>query len=207
MSDEKPPADRLPDAPPPVPGVEIFDELAPAPVVSDAVAEPAPAATRELEPAHPVLRAFAFFLDGLGTVVVTIVVVFAGINADFGVAFFAILLVPALSAVLATVLTATLGVTPAKAILGLRVVDAETGGRIGVRSLLRSLVIVAPPLLVLALALTVGVFFSSDVGLASFFLLPLVLWIGMLAVVVARRDDRYRGLQDLAGRSVVVRVR
>lgn len=208
MSDEKPPADRAPDGPPPVPGVEIFDDLASAPTVSDPMTEqPAPRAPGPREPAHPVLRAFAFFLDGLGTFVLTVLVVFTGLNADAGFAFSAILLVPAASALLSTVLTAVFGVTPAKAILGLRVVDAETGARPGMRSILRSLVIVAPLLVTLGLAWGVPAIWRDDAGAFLLFLLPPALWVGMLAVVVARRTDRYRGLQDLAARSVVVRVR
>ena len=205
MSDEK----AASDGPPPAPGVEIFDDLAPVP----GAPVPVPAVTPRAEdpstpePAHPVLRAFAFLVDGVATFVLTIVAVFASLDASYEFAFVLVLLVPTLSAVLATVLTALFGFTPAKALLGLRVVDAETGGRPGWRSLLRSLVIVAPLLLDLALAWTVGATFSSDLGLTVFALLPPVVWVAMLAVLVARRDDRYRGVQDLAARSVVVRVR
>lgn len=205
MSDEKP----AEDAPPPVPGVEIFDNLAPVPVAPVTTPpEVAPSVEpRRPEPANPVLRAFAFVLDGVGAFVVTVIVVFAGLNADYGVAFGAILLVPALAAVLATVLTALFGFTPGKALLGLRVVDATTGGRPGWRAIIRSLVITAPLLLDLALAWTVGSMFTSDIGLTAFLVLPPVVWVGMLVVLIARRNDRYRGVQDLAARSVVVRVR
>lgn len=205
MSDAK----AAPDGPPPVPGVEIFDDLAPVPVAPVPVPTVTPRAEDPStpEPAHPVVRAFAFLLDGAATFVLTVVAVFASLNASYGFAFVLILLVPAVSAVVATVLTALFGFTPAKALLGLRVVDAETGGRPGWRSILRSLLIVAPLLLDLALAWTVGATFSSDLGLAVFVLLPPVVWAAMLAVLATRRRDRYRGVQDLAARSVVVSVR
>jgi uncharacterized RDD family membrane protein YckC len=195
---------REPDGPPPVPGVEIFDDLAPAPVAPIPTPAEAPTAPEGPRPAHPALRAFAFTLDGAATVAITIVAVIALLDADYGVAFSPILAVPTLAALLATVLTATLGVTPAKALLGLRVVDAVTGRPPGWRAIPRSLVIVAPLLLNLLLAATIGDVIWNDVGLAVFLSLPIVLWVALLVVVSARRSDRYRGLQDLAARTVVV---
>lgn len=203
MSDEKPPAVPQPDGPPPVPGVEIFD-----------VAEtPAPAAdglppygsSKEPELAHPVLRAIAFAMDGIGTFIVTVIVVFSGMGASYGLSFYGILFVPLLSALLSTVLTAIYGVTPSKAILGIRVVDADTGRPIGWRSILRSLVIVAP----IGLTVVVGylAFYLPPLAGDSFFavtLLPPVLgWLAL--IIIAGVRPRYRGLQDLAGRSIVVR--
>lgn len=204
MSDEKTPAVPEPDGPPPVPGVEIFDapgEATPASVPAPAYAEP----SREPQPAHPVLRALAFAMDGIGAVAATILVVFGSLGAAYEFAFFAILLVPLLAALLCTVLTATLGVTPGKAILGLRVVDAATGRRIGLWAVLRSLVIVAP----VGLSFLVGAVTSRIDGLPgdSFFavvlLPPIVGWVALLVVLSVR--PRYRGLQDVVGRSVVVR--
>ncbi len=203
MTDEKPPAVPEPDGPPPVPGVEIFDPVeVPASTVPPA-AEPAGPVL-----AHPVLRALAFFLDGAGTVVVTTIVVFSGLGATYGLSFYGILLVPIASAVLSTVLTAFLGVTPSKAILGLKVVDADTGAPIGWRSILRSLVIVAP--IGLAFLVTWASYYlpyEYTSGMFSFFgvflLPPIAGWIALLVVVTVR--PRYRGLQDLAGRSIVVR--
>lgn len=204
MSDETTPAVPDPDGPPPVPGVEIFD----GPAEEAAAPGPAPGyaeTPREPQLAHPALRALAFAIDGIGTVAATILVVFGSLGAAYEFAFVAILLVPLLSAVLCTVLTATLGVTPGKAILGLRVVDAVTGRRPGLWALLRSLVIVAP----VGLSFLVGAVATRIDGLPgdSFFavvlLPPIAGWVALLVVLSVR--PRYRGLQDLAGRSVVVR--
>ena len=200
MSDDKPPAVPQPDGPPPVPGVEIFD----AAEVPAAAVAPAPTPSGP-ELAHPVARALAFVMDGIGTVIVTVIAVFAGLNASYDVAFYPILVVPFLSALLATVLTAFFGVTPSKAILGIKVVDAVTGAPIGWRSILRSLVIVAP----IALTFVVGylAYYVPGVPGDSFFgitLLPPILgWVALLVVLAVR--PRYRGLQDLAGRSIVIR--
>lgn len=204
MSDEKTPAAPESDGPPPVPGVEIFD--APGEPVAEATPTPAYAETpREPQVAHPALRALAFAMDGIGTVAATILVVFGSLGAAYEFAFVAILLVPFLSALLCTVLTATLGATPGKAILGLRVVHAVTGRRLGAWALVRSLVIVAP----VALSWLAAAVASRIDGLPgdSFFavalLPPIAGWIALLVVLSVR--PRHRGLQDLAGRSVVVR--
>lgn len=203
MSDEKPPAVPEPEGPPPVPGVEIFD-----PVEVPASTEPPYTVTTGPELAHPVHRALAFFLDGVGTVIVTVIAVFAGLNSAYELAFYPILVVPFLSALLSTVLTAIYGVTPSKAILGIKVVDADTGRPIGWRSILRSLVIVAPiPLGILAIWASSYLPYQYTSGMGSFFgvaFLPTIL--GWLALIVfAGLRPRYRGLQDLAGRSIVVR--
>jgi uncharacterized RDD family membrane protein YckC len=198
--DEKPPAVPRPDGPPPVPGVEIFDVAeVPAAAVS---AEPVPTGPVL---AHPVLRALAFFMDGVGTVVVTVLAVFGGLGASYDLAFYPIVAVPFASALLSTVLTATLGVTPSKAIVGIKVVDAETGRPIGWRSILRSLVIVAP----IGLTFLVGyaAYFLPNTAGDTFFAIvllpPIAGWVALLVVLCVR--PRYRGLQDLAGRSLVVR--
>ena len=204
MSAPTPPADPGPehDGPPPVPGLEIFD-AADAPAV-----EPPPAyaeAPRGPELAHPALRAVAFAMDGIGTVAVTTVTLFAGLGSAFDVAFSAILVVPLLSAVLSTVLTAVFGVTPAKALFGIKAVDAVTGGRLGWRAVLRSLVIVAP----IGLAFLAGYAMrflpgsGGDGGVGLVLLTPIAGWIVLLVILSA--SPRYRGLQDRAGRSVVVR--
>lgn len=186
------------DAPPPVPG--SADEPPPL-----AYAE-APAESYSL--AHPALRAFAFFLDGVGTVVLVVVIVFGGLSTSgFGL-FWAIPLVPLAVALIDTVLTTVFGVTGAKALLGLRVVDAETGGRINFgRSLLRSLVIVAP--ILLGVLMTMGTTFlpyevqnAFGGGVVLTVFVPIAGWVALLVVLATR--PRHRGLQDLAGRSLVV---
>lgn len=200
MSDEKPPAVPQPDGPPPVPGVELFD-------VAEVPASAVPPYPLPSGPtlAHPVLRALAFTMDGVGTVVVTVLAVFAGLGSAYDLAFYPILAVPFASALLSTVLTATLGVTPSKAIVGIKVVDAVTGRPIGWRSILRSLVIVAP----IGLTFLVGyltLFLPPAAGDAFFavvLLPPLAGWVTLLVVLAVR--PQYRGLQDLAGRSIVVR--
>ena len=122
------------DAPPAVPGEPEPTELA----YAETPAEDA-------RIAHPVHRAFAFFLDGVATVVLVVVIVLGGLTTGGMELFWAIPLVPLAATILDTVLTARYGGTPAKAILGLRVVDAGSGAPIGFgRAILRSLVIVAP---------------------------------------------------------------
>jgi uncharacterized RDD family membrane protein YckC len=203
MSD--PTATPEPEGPPPIPGVEIFEEAAETAETPTGVAHPS------LEPseprlAHPVARAGAFAIDGLGTFLVTTVVVFTGLSNSFD-GFGAILWVPVLSAVLCTVLTAIWGVTPAKALVGIRVVDARTGRPIGWRSILRSLVIVAPVVLIIGMTWAMnqlpyqasGWFFNSAWPLLT----PIVGWIVLLVVLSV--SPRHRGLQDLAGGSIVVR--
>jgi uncharacterized RDD family membrane protein YckC len=191
-------------------GLEVFD--APPAVPGSEPAELAYAENRpdDARIAHPVTRAFAFFLDGVATFLLVVVIVFVGLTGAGYELFLAIWLVPLAAAVLDTVLTALFGVTPAKAILGIRIVDAGSGAPIGFgRAILRSLVIVAP--IGLGAALTVllaqlpyevqdavgGGFF----GVAVF--VPLAGWIALLVVLATR--PRHRGLQDLAGSSVVVR--
>lgn len=204
-SASSPPAEPTPDAD----GLAVFDTPPPVPGSAD---EPPALAYAETPPeseqlAHPALRAFAFALDGIGTVVLVVVIVFGGLSTGGFELFWAIPVVPLAVALLDTVLTTAFGVTGAKALLGLRVVDAETGGRIGLgRSLLRSLVIVAPILLLVGL--TWGLtqlpwdwtpwYFGSPLPL----LIPIAGWAALLAVLAAR--PRHRGLQDLAGRSLVV---
>ena len=141
--------------------------------------------------------------------IVTVAVVFAGIFNEASAFLAGILWVPVLSAVLATVLTAVFGVTAGKALVGIRVVHARTGGRPGFWAVPRSLVIVAPLLITIATA-TVLAEIPQDSGysrlLDSLFLpllfLPAVLWLVLLLVLAVR--PRHRGLQDLAGNSVVV---
>lgn len=191
-------------------GLEIFEKPPSAPG-----GEPAPLADTE-EPdgpplAHPALRAFAFLLDGLATFVLVVVVVFAGSSAGIWESFHAVWAVPLAAAVLDTVLTAFRGITPAKAILGIRVVDATTGAPIGpTRAALRSLVIVAPAVLA-ALLTYLGSFLPWEVqelygnGLGFLTFVPVAGWVALLIVLSIR--PRWRGLQDLAARSIVVRVR
>lgn len=169
--------------------------------------DPTPAAPQP-ELAHPVLRAVAFGLDGIGTVVLTVAFVLGGLSATNGWSLSGILFVPLGSAVLCTVLTAIRGVTPAKALVGIRVVDAVTGRPIGWRSILRSLVIVAPIALSFVAARVYALlpyeFTSRGDSFFGVTLLPPILgWLAL--IVVAGLRPRYRGLQDLAGRSIVVR--
>ncbi len=187
------------DAPPAVPGEPESTELA--------YAETPPEDARI---AHPAARAFAFFLDGFTTFLIVVVVVFIGLSGSGMDLFWAIPVVPLAAALLDTVLTALRGVTPAKALLGLRVVDADSGAPIGFgRAILRSLVIVAPiavGIAITALLARLPSEMQNAVG-GDFFLLvvfvPIAGWIAMLVVLATR--PRHRGLQDLAGRSVVVR--
>jgi uncharacterized RDD family membrane protein YckC len=193
------------DAPPPPPGdgLEIFD--AEPTSVDDAPPAYGEQPTERL--AHPALRALAFALDGLGTVLVTTFVVFIGLFSDDFWGLYAIPIVPFASAVLATVLTATLGVTPGKWMTRLRVVHVVTGRPIGAWAILRSLVIVAPVLLTIAILQILArlPFGGSDVidPILGFFVIPVVLWAALLGILIAA--PRHRGLEDLAGRSVVVR--
>ncbi len=156
----------------------------------------------------------AFAIDGIGTFVITTVIVFVGLAAGGFATFFAIPVVPLLSAVLSTVLTATIGVTPGKAIVGLRVVHVVTGRPIGAWAILRSLVIVSPLVVTFVISgvlssLTYSSFNSDGSNDLLYSLsnlvywMPFVGWIALFVVVIAR--PRHRGLEDLAGRSVVVK--
>jgi uncharacterized RDD family membrane protein YckC len=140
-------------------------------------------------------------------VVVVAVAVAASLGMPVAHAFWAVWVVPAAVAVFDTALTALRGITPGKAVLGLRVVDAGSGAPISIgRAALRGLVIVAPALLGALATLTVARLLPDDPApLVLGVVLPVVGWVALL-VVLARRP-RHRGLQDLAGRSVVLRVR
>jgi uncharacterized RDD family membrane protein YckC len=198
---------EVPDAPD---GLEVFD--APPAVPGSETPELAYAEkpTEDARIAHPAVRAFAFFLDGFTTFLLVVVVLFVGLDRAGYELFLAIWLVPLAATVLDTVLTALFGVTPAKAILGIRVVDADSGAPIGFgRAILRSLVIVAPIALgaaITALLAQLPYEVQNAVG-GNFFLLvvvvPIAGWVALLVVLATR--PRHRGLQDLAGSSVVVR--
>jgi uncharacterized RDD family membrane protein YckC len=193
------------DAPPPPPdGLGIFEPppAPPAPLVE----VPAYGEIPERRVAHPGRRALAFIIDGVGTVLVTIVVVFGGLILGSMESLIAIFWVPLSSALLATVLTATLGVTPGKWLAGLRVVHVVTGRVTGAWAILRSLVIVSPifaavaVLRLLELGSTPGSEYVDP--FLGALILPLVFWVAMFVVVVA--TPQHRGLEDRAGRSVVV---
>jgi uncharacterized RDD family membrane protein YckC len=169
---------------------------------------PEPDGDAELELAHPVARAVAFALDGAAAVTATFAVVLGGFVVTQGGSILGILLVPLGTAILCTVLTGIRGVTPGKALLGLRVVDAVTAGPIGWRAIPRSLVIVAP----IALSFVAGWLFAylpyeftsrGDSFFGVTLLPPILGWLAL--IVVAGLRPRFRGLQDLAGRSIVVR--
>ncbi len=210
MTDTAPagPADREDlDAPA---GVEVFDAPPAVPGSEPAELAAAEDPPADARPAHPAMRAFAFFLDGSTTFVIVVVVIFAGLSDSGMNLFWAIPLVPFAATLLATALTALLGVTPGKAVLGLRVVDADSGAPVGFgRAILRSLVIVAPIALGAACAAVLAklpdvvqdAFGGGFVVLVA--AIPIAGWIALLVMLATR--PRHRGLQDLAGRSVVVR--
>lgn len=190
------------DAPPPPPdGLQIFEPPVPPADI------PAYGEVPEQRLAHPGLRALAFIIDGVGTVAVTIIVVFGGLIVGSMEILVAILWVPLASAVLATVLTAVFGVTPGKWMTRIKVVHVTTGRPTGGWAVLRSLVIVAPIIVAfivgrLLAELPYGGYEIIDPFLGGL-ILPAVLWLAMLVVVVA--TPQHRGLEDRAGRSVVVR--
>jgi uncharacterized RDD family membrane protein YckC len=193
------------DAPPPPPdGFEIFEPPPAPPAEHSAV--PAYGEAPGQRVAHPGRRAVAFILDGLGTVLATIVVVFGGLILGSLESLAAIFVVPVASAVLATVLTATIGLTPGKWLAGIKVVHLVTGRVTGAWAILRSLVIVAPivvtitVLRLLELASNPGSEYV-DPFLAAV-ILPALFWAAMFVVVVA--TPQHRGLEDRAGRSIVV---
>jgi uncharacterized RDD family membrane protein YckC len=189
------------DAPPPPPdGLAIFEP--PAPPAIPAYGE---APGRQV--AHPGRRALAFIVDGLGTVCVTIIVVFAGLIAGTMELLVAMFWVPLASAVLATVLTATIGVTPGKWIAGIRVVHLVTGRPTGGWAVLRSLVIVAPIIVTVVILRLLALlpYDGTEVvdPLLAGLILPGLFWAAMFVVVVATPE--HRGLEDRVGRSIVVR--
>lgn len=191
--------DQAPDGPGPD-GLEIF-QAPPAPP------EDSPPGAADPEPAPVALRAFAFLLDGIGTFALVVLGVSASVGVSLSIAFWPIWVVPAAVAVLDTALTAWRGITPGKAVLGLRVVDAASGAPLGVgRASLRGLVILAPAVLGAAVTLVVARLAPESpapLGLAAG--IPVLGWVALLIALATR--PRHRGLQDLAGRSVVLRVR
>jgi uncharacterized RDD family membrane protein YckC len=228
------PPPPLSDGPPPVPsdglgelgldGPPAVPGSAPAPAPYDPTTTPyaytagygetPPVDPTAFRVANPAWRALAFAIDGVGTFVVTTLIVFVGLAVGGYATFFAIPVVPLLSAVLATVLTATIGVTPGKAIVGIRVVGVETGRPIGAWAILRSLVIVAPLLLAgiySAVLSSVAYDALSSAGSYETYAvlsgvsgyLPFAGWLALLVVLIAR--PQHRGLEDLVGRSIVVR--
>jgi uncharacterized RDD family membrane protein YckC len=194
------------DAPPPPPdGLGIFEPPpAPPATVPDL---PAYGEVPERQVAHPGRRALAFAIDGVGTITMTFVVVFGGLFLGAMEALIAIFWVPLASAVLASVLTATLGLTPGKWVAQVRVVHIVTGKPTGAWALLRSLVIVGPIIVtIVALQLLTGVATGGYLPfdpLTGIVVIPALLWIAMFVVVIA--TPQHRGLEDLAGRSIVVR--
>jgi uncharacterized RDD family membrane protein YckC len=232
MSDNAPPPPPAPsDGPPPIPqdGLQDLGLAAPPPIPGappiPAYGDPAPVYPpgtspalaygeqpafdpRTMRIANPGWRILAFSIDGIGTVVITTIVVFGGLFTGMVGGFFAIPLIPLLSALLSTVLTATLGVTPGKAMVGIRVVHVVTGKPIGAWAILRSLVIVAPILLTIFGSSAISRLFDDgyydgDALFGLAFFLPFVGWIILLIVLIAM--PRHRGLEDLASRSIVVR--
>ena len=219
MSDSPPPPIPVPpagDAPPPIP--TTGDAIPPGPVTHAPGYGGAPAAMPAYGEApaqriaHPGRRALAFVIDGFGTFALTTVLVFAGLfTAQWGgfVGFYAIPIVPVASFLLATILTATIGVTPGKALAGIRVVHVETGRPIGGWAIIRSLVIVSPLILSWLLLSLVSQlledFSFSALDGSGFYLVPAALWIVLFVIVCVR--PRHRGVEDILARSVVVRRR
>lgn len=154
--------------------------------------------------AHPGLRAAAFMIDGFATVLIATLVVGLGffLNLPFLIGF-GVVGVPTLAAIAATISTAMRGVTLGKHVLGLRVIDARSGSFTGWRAPLRSLVIVAPLLVTYALQSATPAWSNTTVALLGAPTLPVLLWLALLVVVALA--PRHRGLQDLAGRSLVTR--
>lgn len=189
------------DAPPPPPdGLAIF-EPPPLPDLPAYGEDPG----RQL--AHPGRRALGFVVDGVGTVCLTTVVVFAGLIAGTMEFLVAIFWVPLASAVLATVLTATLGITPGKWIAGIRVVHVVTGRSTGGWAVVRSLVIVAPIIVTVVILRLLALLPYNGSEVVDPFLagliLPALLWVALFVIVVA--SPQHRGLEDRAGRSLVIR--
>ena len=219
MSDDAPPppVPDAPDAPPPIPTGASTPPAVPAshePGYGGApAAQLAYGEAPELRIANPGWRALAFLIDGVGAILLTTLLVFGGLIAGVWASFVAIPAIPLIWAVVATVMTATAGTTPGKAIAGLRVVHVDHGGRIGAWAILRSLVIVSPLLIAYfgIYGLLYGIVeLTGEYDIASWFaeygwLVPLVLWIAMFVLVCVRPN--HRGLEDLAGRSVVKRKR
>jgi uncharacterized RDD family membrane protein YckC len=185
-------------------GIEIFG-------APPAAAAEAPAVVADPTPAPVVLRAFAFLLDGIATFALVALGVSASLGVSVSHALWAVWVVPLLVAIADTALTAWRGVTPGKAVLGLRVVDIGSGAPVGAaRAALRGLVIAAPA--ALGAGVTVLVARATSDDLAAFGAMvavavgvPLLGWIALLVAMAVR--PRHRGVQDLAGRSVVLRVR
>lgn len=193
------------DAPPPPPdGLGIFE---PPPEPPSTVPDlPAYGEVPERHVAHPGRRALAFAIDGVGTVAMTFVVVFGGLLLGAMEALIGIFWVPLASAVLATVLTATLGVTPGKWVAQVRVVHLVTGRPTGAWALVRSLVIVGPIIITIVVLQALTAVASEGYlpfdPLTATLVIPALLWIAMFVVVAA--TPQHRGLEDLAGRSIVV---
>jgi len=236
MSDNAPPPPAPSDGPPPVPQDGLGElGLDGPPAIPGGTPQPPPydpassqyaytagyGETRTMDPAslriaNPGWRVLAFAIDGVGTFLLTTVIVFAGLVAGGWASFYAIPLVPLLSAVLATILTATRGVTPGKAMAGIRVVHVVTGRPIGAWAIVRSLVIISPIVLSVVFSNVVSAltYNSYNVGGSNDLLyalsdlawyVPFAGWVALLLVLILR--PRHRGLEDLASRSIVVRVR
>jgi uncharacterized RDD family membrane protein YckC len=153
--------------------------------------------------AHPGLRAAAFAIDGFTTILVATLVVFGAfpLKQDVVVGF-GMVGVPMLAALAATVSTAIRGTTLGKHALGLRVIDARTGDLIGWRAVPRSLVIVAPLLVSYGLQRAFESWTLWSAALVAGPTVPVLLWLVLLLILGLA--PRHRGLQDLAGRSIVV---
>jgi len=171
---------------------------------------PWPTVTTPVGPAPATLgrRSGAFILDLFLTFLAILLVIFLGLGGTFGLfanGVFGIYQTPWIAIALNTAGVWLFGSTLGQRMLGLRVVDPESGARIGLaRTLLRTAIIVSPMILLAAATYLpvldyVG-YYSNSASL--FWLAPLV-WLIMLVVAGASG----RSLHDRAARSIVVRVR
>lgn len=169
---------------------------------SDAAPWPTVAASSGPVPASLGSRSGAFILDFFLTFLAIVLVYALGFSMAFG--FDVVFAVPCAAIALNTISAWLFGNTLGQRMLGLRVVDRETGSRIGLpRTLLRTLIIVSP-VLVLAVAIYSPALYSlGNYGSASTLIwLPALVWLIMFVVAGASG----RSLHDLAARSTVVRV-
>ena len=152
-------------------------------------------------------RLAAFSLDFALTFCAALAAVVVGLTtgfAPFSDGLFGIFTLPWIAIALNTLGAWLFGSTLAQRMLGLRVVDPQSGGRIGLaRTVLRTAVIVSPLLLLAVVTYTpmlryVGYFSNGP----SLFWVPVLVWVIMLVVAASSG----RSLHDRAAGSIVVRL-
>lgn len=171
--------------------------------------EPWPTASAPAGPMPATLgrRSGAFILDLFLTFVAIVLAIFLGLGGALGLftgGVFGIYHTPWIAIALNTVGVWLFGSTLAQRMLGLRVVDAQSGERIGLpRTLLRTAIIVSPLLVLAAVTYWPVLYYFGNYGSAtSFYWLPALVWLIMLVVAGASG----RSLHDRAARSLVVRL-